>query len=367
MPLIQSLSGPSMTSPPINVIEATTKNVTNCSIECLLNGDRPQQPQQPAHSPHLDTSPAGQQYPINSYQEPSPPSGFHPTPYYPPSSAATLEALGEKTGKTAFFLAREQNKMAMDALRGFNTRPASSVHALCNVEEPANEPAGFTFGPAAHGTEEEWLLLGPRPSYPEPRFVPGLGCRAPLIDSRPPPPMEAGPEPMFSTNPDQPLDELPQALGSPVSLGGDVEVYSRRTHMEISDIVDTCQPSVSEGKKRKAEAISETTDEQEQWAAKAAKALSPALSEEEHAGLSKQQPEVPEQQVNEVPEALPTPPARDNETTPVAVDEPAVPERPVKRARMMRIAERLGYAALGGVTAGAMVLGTLIYTAPTFS
>jgi hypothetical protein len=44
----------------------------------------------------------------------------------------------------------------------------------------------------------------------------------------------------------------------------------------------------------------------------------------------------------------------------------AVPERPAKRARMMRVAERLGYAALGGVTAGAMIVGTLIYTAPTF-
>ncbi len=350
MPLIQSLSGPSVTSPPNNVIETAAKNVTNCSIERLLNGDRPQQPQQSALTPQQDISPAGQQYPINSYQEPSPPSGFHPFSCYPASAAAAVAALGEKTGNPAFWMAREQNKMAVDALRVFNPRPTSSVHALCNVEEPADEPASFKFGPAAHETEEDWASRVFRP-HPDSTLLR---------------PVQDVPEPASSPNPGQPLSDLPRALSSPVSLGGDVEAYSRRTHLEISDIVDTCQPSASEGKKRKAEAISETNDEQEQWAAKAAKALSPAPSEEEHAGISKQQPEISEELVNEVSEELPTLPTQDNETTPAAVDAPAVPERPVKRARMMRVAERLGYAALGGVTAGAMVLGTLIYTAPTF-
>ena len=339
MPLIHSLSDPSVISPPINVIEATAKNVANCSIERLLNGDRPPPP---APTPLT-----------NSYQEPSLSSGFHPFPCYPASAAAaaTIEALGEKTGNTAFWMAREQNRMAMDALRVFNPRPASSVHALCNVEEPADEPTGFKFGPAAHEKEKDWASLWSRPHLPD----------SPLLR-----PMQAVPEPVSSPNPDQPLSDLPQAFGSPVSLGGEVEACSRRTHLEISDIVDTRQPSAGEGKKRKSEAISETNDEQEQWAAKAAKALSPAPSEEEHTGLSKQQAGVSEEQVIEMSEGLATPPAQDNETAPAAVDAPAVPERTVKRARVMRVAERLGYAALGGVTAGAMIVGTLIYTAPTF-
>lgn len=40
--------------------------------------------------------------------------------------------------------------------------------------------------------------------------------------------------------------------------------------------------------------------------------------------------------------------------------------RPAKRQRIRHIAERLGYAALGGVSVGAAIVTTLIYTAPTF-
>lgn len=40
--------------------------------------------------------------------------------------------------------------------------------------------------------------------------------------------------------------------------------------------------------------------------------------------------------------------------------------RPAKRQRVRNIAERLGYAALGGVSVGAAIVTTLIYTAPTF-
>lgn len=40
--------------------------------------------------------------------------------------------------------------------------------------------------------------------------------------------------------------------------------------------------------------------------------------------------------------------------------------RPAKRQRIRNIAERLGYAALGGVSVGAAIVTTLIYTAPTF-
>ncbi|KAK1760568.1 hypothetical protein QBC47DRAFT_367527 [Echria macrotheca] len=41
-------------------------------------------------------------------------------------------------------------------------------------------------------------------------------------------------------------------------------------------------------------------------------------------------------------------------------------ERQPKRMRLLHIAERAGYVALGGVTAGAMIFGTLVYTAPSF-
>lgn len=59
-------------------------------------------------------------------------------------------------------------------------------------------------------------------------------------------------------------------------------------------------------------------------------------------------------------------PKENSYTSPVETAE-TVSQRPAKRQRIRDIAERVGYAALGGVTAGAMIVGTLIYTAPTFA
>lgn len=59
-------------------------------------------------------------------------------------------------------------------------------------------------------------------------------------------------------------------------------------------------------------------------------------------------------------------PKENSYTSPVEAAETAS-QRPAKRQRIRDIAERVGYAALGGVTAGAMIVGTLIYTAPTFA
>lgn len=161
-------------------------------------------------------------------------------------------------------------------------------------------------------------------------------------------------------------------LSSPVSLGKEAAACSHRTHLGISDIVDTCQPSAGEGKlKRKADDISESTQEQERWAAKAARVLSPAPSAEEEE-QPRPEPEAVQEHAEEPdPMEITEPEPEDVGATPVVAplvpETSLTPERPVKRARMMRVAERLGYAALGGVTAGAMIVGTLIYTAPTFS
>ncbi|PSR83489.1 hypothetical protein BD289DRAFT_281155 [Coniella lustricola] len=50
---------------------------------------------------------------------------------------------------------------------------------------------------------------------------------------------------------------------------------------------------------------------------------------------------------------------------PVFPEQPVQEQRPTKRIKV--IAERMGYAALGGATVGAMVLTSLIYTAPSFA
>lgn len=61
-----------------------------------------------------------------------------------------------------------------------------------------------------------------------------------------------------------------------------------------------------------------------------------------------------------------TQPKENSHTSPAGAAETAS-QRPAKRQRIRDIAERVGYAALGGVTAGAMIVGTLIFTAPTFA
>ena len=145
--------------------------------------------------------------------------------------------------------------------------------------------------------------------------------------------------------------------------------------MGISDIVNSPQqlPNIL---KRKADDISDTTQQEEQWAAKETSPqvmkdimdtplepvrpictppLSPALSSES----SPERPCDMSKPSASLAQAIPTP----SKSIP-ATPEPA---RPSKKAKLLRIAERVGYAALGGVTAGAMIVGTLIYTAPTFN
>jgi len=157
-----------------------------------------------------------------------------------------------------------------------------------------------------------------------------------------------------------------------MGLSGEVYGCSRRTHVGIADIVNAAQQDAigeleqiarveTDGTgvrktKRKAEDISDTTDAEERWAGSVSKMPSPDPSIHE----KNTHPEPPAEAVQEP--IKPTGHDGEHPTTGGSQNQ----ERPVKRARMMRVAERLGYAALGGVTAGAMIVGTLIYTAPTF-
>ncbi|KAK4042688.1 hypothetical protein C8A01DRAFT_44309 [Parachaetomium inaequale] len=312
VPLVDSLSSapvppnPSQIAPGVNTV---------ASIDWLLNSDLPQ--------PSIPAPPQKHVVPADS------------------TSAKKAEALGMRTGKLDFFQAREQNKMALEAQKSVCPRP-TSVQALCNEDEPVDGPSNYKFGPADLATEKE---------ASRPPQVSQL-VSAPLIS----PPFESVSSHVESQWSFSPCE--PRAIGSPVSLGGDVDGCARRTHVGISDIVNTWQPSPSEGKlKRKADDISETTQEQEQWAAQAAKPFSPAPSVSEEEG----QPESLEPHAAQELAEL-----SDQGGEQPAIAAPRVLERPVKRARISRVAERLGYAALGGVTAGAMIVGTLIYTAPTF-
>lgn len=98
--------------------------------------------------------------------------------------------------------------------------------------------------------------------------------------------------------------------------------------------------------KRKAELISTMDNADLQWTSSATAADVTTA------------PATPSTSTTNVQSQLPSPPTSPQDT--------ASPEaRPAKK--MKKIAERVGFAALGGATVGAMVLTTLIYSAPTFT
>ncbi|KAJ4420565.1 hypothetical protein N0V85_000552 [Neurospora sp. IMI 360204] len=160
--------------------------------------------------------------------------------------------------------------------------------------------------------------------------------------------------------------------------------YSR---LAISDIMDENAP-VGKGK-RKAEAISSSTDEELAWHASEVQ-KSGANGANEREGVMEAmevdkdkevgepiEPSTEDKEVNEPMEAS-TEAATEIAVTveslglPVSVATLAVrlgdddSDRPAKRQRLRNIAERVGYVALGGVATGAMMFGALVYTAPTF-
>ena len=153
-----------------------------------------------------------------------------------------------------------------------------------------------------------------------------------------------------------------------------VAVVSREdSRLAISYIVDDIAP---EGKgKRKAEAISSTTEEELTWdASEAQKAEANGGKEvggidEDEEGHEPAHEPMQVQPSTEVAteiavtvESLDLPVSVATSTLRLEIDS----GRPAKRQRLRNIAERVGFVALGGVATGAMMFGALVYTAPTF-
>ncbi|OIW23603.1 hypothetical protein CONLIGDRAFT_637572 [Coniochaeta ligniaria NRRL 30616] len=144
---------------------------------------------------------------------------------------------------------------------------------------------------------------------------------------------------------------------------------TRRTHVGISDIVDVSpapapeparQAPVTGGGKRKADDMLELSDKEIQWEASESTLMRHMLAAEE--AMLRSAP-MGNGGLRLTP--LPQPQAR---TVSISKHvEPLSDVRPPKRLRLRKIAERLGYAALGGATVGAALVSTLIYTAPTFT
>ncbi|KAL2023797.1 hypothetical protein VTK56DRAFT_1064 [Thermocarpiscus australiensis] len=354
---LSSLSKPVVPTRPSEPNEAAAKSTAPVSIDELLNDHNPQSPVcVPLHNEPVTQAP---EIPaVGDYNnEASPPSSFYTAPPSFTHPTTTSEVLGPKTGKFDFFVAREENKMTINAQKDTKPQPASSVHALCNEEKPEN----YVFAPAGRRAEkcsEEGLNL-PRPiksAEPSSSVRQFLPVEFPLGYPR-----------------RIPLDPSGPYYLPPLNMDGETDGRCRRTHVGISDIVDTRQQQILEtGKpKRKADEISDTTKDEEFWATAAAAAEHINLMAFD-AARTRETP-VAGRTSSPVPPAvvkqLRREPAERGDGDPSIAKRPRIlPEGEVhaKRARLMHIAERAAYAALGGVTAGAMIVGTLIYTAPTF-
>ncbi|KAK4219591.1 hypothetical protein QBC37DRAFT_108721 [Rhypophila decipiens] len=310
-----------------------------------------------------------------------------------PKNGAGVTVLGGMIGKEEFFAAREHNKFLAKLQSEHQQR--SSVHSLCNEAAPSYSfslapvsPMGQflkrntdTRGPeiGQHQPPASWynhvynkdfevakplarhladLAESAKPAEPAKPVEPVQTVQA-TEPAEPAEPAEAA-QPAQSAELAEPAEPVvsddtatsPEATKSSEQVVADDQSL-RRSHLGISDIVEDSLPAVpvhqdkttkeTVSTKRKADDISSSTVQEEEW--------------------------VGERAEKPVTVSIPTQPSpvADKVFAPLVSGTTVSREidgRPAKRLR--HIAERVGYAALGGVTAGAMIFGTLVYTAPTF-
>lgn len=359
--------------------------------------------------------------------KPSPSKTFNSTESGAANKAAA-EELGAKTGKKHFFAAREDNKLIVNAHNSSqhgttpSRRHTSSIYDLCdnqtsptyrfNPTTSTKAPDNAQKLPSVYSMVDDVLdknplqlppdsvgpyrrspffetykvnyaskpaeTLAPEPVKtvtPElakvvaPESVMTVALKP--VETASPEPIKAiasepvntiapepaevnAPEPVKTTTP-EPIETIaPEAAEARLPARTFFSRGPRRTGVAISDIVESHQNSTP---KRKSNDISVTTAQEEEWAVTVATESQSASTVEPMREPSPTATVDSSSDVQVVAEAVAVQVPGD-----VAI-EPQAFERPIKRMRLRRIVESMGMAALGG----AMVMGTLIYTAPTFA
>lgn len=302
----------------------------------------------------------------------------------------TVESLGLKSGKPDFFEAREQNKVKMAYSGGLHAPGASSFAQMtsdpASIDKHALRPVteDITQCPTSSSTEIEHSVASAlnKKALPEsntqhetqtvPAPQPFTGFSAAT--------KSGGDRVLFSSSYDFTPLTLEEALSTaPLGESSEMDTQAQeavdpawtaasadelfqmkqlaqiRTTLASGCLLNPPEaPMASEFPearkdttkgKRKAADISETTDEERVWQQQSA---------------SDQEP-VPSSPVPVQPEIEMDLSRLSFHNTP---EQGSTAARPTK---MRKIAERVGYAALGGATVGAMVLTSLIYTAPNFA
>lgn len=258
----------------------------------------------------------------------------------------TMASLKEKTGKHAYFEAREENKATM--ARQGNTYPS-----------PPRVPSASQ---TRHNTVQQNLPTWTSPVLSDPK---GFNSPEQLsLTSRPVTkslwhstgddflnmPQE---DRSIAQSSHQPNDDEEEAttsayqynLWKQAKASQEDESHLHR-RIGINELVEvrekTEEPQEQRApKKRKAAAISTATPEEEMW-----------QDEQRNEDITE----------NSVVQPI-SPPASPPGSNSQVLSEPSF--RPTKRMR--RFAERVGYVALGGATVGAMLFGSLVLTAPSFA
>ncbi|KAK4646457.1 hypothetical protein QC761_210650 [Podospora bellae-mahoneyi] len=336
--------------------EAGAKSTNPIAIEKLLN-DRPGV----AHSMH-------QGPPLPELRKTTQPNSW------PASFKGDFESLCLKSGKGDFWSAREGNKAYFNKTSGqtFNkaaletqttARPASSVYALCNAM-----PTNPRFDNEMHT-----------------RDLSGLDQQ---VFSRLPP-METS----FNSTVTQPIcsDSLDRLLSSSARRGNQPNAYKEQAKTKESETEKTKEPETEKPVDQNAENVAsktsdlefqkvnvqftiQTADEPQSLVeAEKLKANSDSVKRKRKAEDMSVETEddlkwgsVPETAGAEVLKADGLEEAATEvrgQTVESSIQVLRPFERPTKKVRLFRLAERVGIAAIGG----AMVMGTLIYTAPTFA
>lgn len=267
---------------------------------------------------------------------------------------STAQILGDKTGKSAFFEAREANKakfneeakkpklnfdgpsassppfkLPRNSGFGYSFTPATSVPAGSqNVRR-----VGFGFG-SGFGSNSKFTSL-PKPAFPtrEPCSFLDKPDENPIPARTPSPPLDMTSAYSFSVSKSSTPPITPAQLNS--------------RGIKINDIIDTsATPQRPLRLKRKADEISDATDKELRIWAKSSSSSNP----------SKVATDIIPTEAEVAAETVIAQPVSSN----AVVSE----GRPTKRIK--KLLENVGYAALGGVAVGAGLFTVLVATAPDF-